>query len=149
MRNTSAAKSGDWATFSLTARKAARLSQRALAQAIGVARETIWRWETDKQRPENVETVRRFAEATGVDLTEALRAARLHAGSGDEPPMDPRLRGLDPADPVVTKIMSVDIPETLRDRMLNRYRTNFVEDRHRHLERVDQDVDLYLSSRED
>lgn len=121
MRNIAAAESDDWATFVKRERAAARVTQRQLALAAGVARETIWRWEAGRQQPENIETVLRVAERLGVDRDIALAAARLHPGQAPAP--DARLRGLDPNDPVIRHILSLtDISEEEKVKMIDRRR---------------------------
>lgn len=138
MRNTQGDASGDWATLVMTCRAAARMSQKTLAERAEVARETIWRWETGKQVPENVDTVKLVAAALGVDLDQALAAAGLHPGQA--PAVDPRLRGFAPNDPVVQKIMSLDVDEDMRDMMLERHRENLDLQQRRWLEDLERDI---------
>lgn len=88
----------NWASYVQAAREQAGLSRSELAKKIGTAYATVWRWETDRQRPERAEIVARFASVTGVDLDEALAAAGLRptAAAPDRPaaqqvPLDPDL----------------------------------------------------------
>lgn len=87
VRNTPEDARSAWAAFAKAAREQQRVSQTELARRLGVERSTIWRWETGKQRPENVDIVMRFAETLGVKVDEALAAAGLKPGV--EPPTEP------------------------------------------------------------
>lgn len=101
----------NWAGYVRHAREHARLSRSGLAKAIGTSYATVWRWETGKQTPERATIVVRLAEATGVDVDEALAAAGLRPGHDapaaprdQRPPLDPDLALLarrlhDPATP--------------------------------------------------
>jgi transcriptional regulator with XRE-family HTH domain len=119
MRHT---KGDDFATLVRTGRLASGLSQLALAKAVRVSRETVSRWEFGRQKPENAEVVARVAEALKEDLGRLMRAAGLALDVEGEPKPDPRLRGLDPKDPVVIHILSLDIGEEMRGFMLDRRR---------------------------
>jgi transcriptional regulator with XRE-family HTH domain len=151
MRNTRGIERDDWATFVARERKAAKMSQQALATLVGVARETVWRWETGKQKPESVELVEKVAAVLKVDPRLALAAAGLLA-SDEEPPAlparDPRLHDLDPDDVVVQKIMALDIDEDDRDTMLNRHRQNLRHDRERYLAQLAEDEKLFKRRRQ-
>lgn len=128
VRNTD---SGDWATLVKTGRLASRLSQQALADAIGASRWTILRWEAGAQKPENAEVVARLAKAIRVDYDLLMRAAGLAlAGPDAAPKPDPRLVGLDPADPIVQHILGLDISDQRKEWMLNR-RRKILDDRRR------------------
>lgn len=141
MRNTA---SGTWATLVREGRERVRprLSQQALAELVGVDRTTIWRWESAGVRPENPEMVIAVAAALGVDQDEAMLAAGLAVAGKDAGDADPRLRGLDPNDPVVRKIMSFDVDDEMRDMMLDRHRHNLELDRQRYLAQLEQDERL-------
>lgn len=118
-------ESGEFATLVRTGRIAARLSQQDLADAIGVSRWAVLRWEGNKQKPENAEVVAKLAEVIRVDYDVLMRAVGLAlAGPGTAPEPDPRLRGLNPNSPQVRHIMSMEDEvdaETL-EYMLNRQR---------------------------
>jgi transcriptional regulator with XRE-family HTH domain len=140
MRN---AESDDWATLVKAGRIMAKLSQAAFGAAVGVARETVWRWETGKQKPENAEVVARVAKVIGEDEQRLLRAARLALTPGDAPKVDPRLRGLDPNDTVVKRILALDISEELRDRAFERHRRKLADRERQDLEELE-----FLAQRE-
>lgn len=90
----------NWASYVTAAREHAGLTRTQLAHAVDTSYATIWRWETGKQTPERSDVIRRFVEATGVDLDEALTAAGLrphgdsevHRPAHQDPPLDARLR---------------------------------------------------------
>lgn len=48
-------------------RRALELSQRALAELLGVDRTTVWRWETGRDQP-SLATTARWARALGAEL---------------------------------------------------------------------------------
>lgn len=69
----------------------------------------------------SIDTVHLVADIVGDDRAVALRAAAgVLIGEAEE--RDPRLKGLDPADPVVQKILALDIDDELREMMLDRRR---------------------------
>src|SRR5690554_4221365 len=67
----------NWASYVTAAREHAGLTRSELGKRIGIAYATVWRWETGKQKPERADVVARVAQATGVNLDEALAAAGL------------------------------------------------------------------------
>jgi transcriptional regulator with XRE-family HTH domain len=87
------------------------MSGAELARRLKVDRATIWRWETGKQRPENLELVQAFADIFAMDLDDALAAAGMRPAEvvpRVEPPMDPDVAALlrkleDPATPPAVK----------------------------------------------
>jgi transcriptional regulator with XRE-family HTH domain len=121
VRNTPKAKTPSWRAFVLEARTLARMSQQALADAMGVNKSTVWRWENEDRGPESVEMALRVADATRSSRELAVAAAGFALPEEDDE-LDPRLRGLDPADPVVRHIMGLDIDEETRGYMLDRRR---------------------------
>ena len=76
------------------------LGPSAFARQVGVDRTTLHRWESGKFRPSSAQDVARFAEATGVDLHEALRVAGFlpvepaETPAPPPPPLDPDLAHL-------------------------------------------------------
>lgn len=65
----------------------ASMSQKDLADLLGVARETVARWETGDREP-NFSTLIRLTEALGVDLTDLRRE---QPGKSAKPPIRTRL----------------------------------------------------------
>lgn len=120
MRNAPKPKVPTWAEYVLQARTNAKLSQRALAAKLGVDRVTVWRWENENRRPESAELAVKVADVTHTVRELALAAAGL--GMPDDPADEHglALRGLDPGDPVVQNILSLDISNEERDVMLKR-----------------------------
>lgn len=132
----------DWATLVRTGRVAARLSQQALADAIGASRWTILRWEGNTQKPENAEIVAKLANVIRVDFDRLMRAAGLAlAESESAPKPDPRLIGLDPNDRVVKAILALDVSEARKGRMLNRRRQILADRERADLEEIEFLVD--------
>lgn len=139
MRST---ESGDWATLVKTGRVAMGLSQQALADAVGVSRSTVVRWERNTQKPENAEVVANLAEVIREDYDRLMRAAGLAlVGRDGAPEPDPRLRGLDPNDRVVKRVMAIweagQISETLLARALNRRKRILAERETQDLEELE------------
>lgn len=120
MRNIPEDQRDDWGTFVKRERLAARVTQQQLGDAVGVARETVWRWETGRQKPENVDVVVKVADFLNADRELALAAADLHVGEAPKP--DPKLRGLDPNDRSVRRILEGPFDDDLKDKMLARIR---------------------------
>lgn len=112
VRNTTGPQRSTWAQFAKAAR--GRISQSELARQLQVDRATIYRWETGQQRPENADTVARFAHITGVDLDEALAAAGLRPGV--EAPAEPT-REPDEEEAI---IMRAPVDDALKQMMLDR-----------------------------
>lgn len=144
MRNTD---SGDWATLVKAGRLAARLSQQALADAVGVSRSTVLRWEGGSQKPENAEVVAKLAEVIREDYNRLMRAAGLALEAEGAPEPDPRLRGLDPNDPVLRRILSGPWDDALKAQMLDRLRFRRAQDQaariQRELEEVEQAEEIW------
>lgn len=119
MRNAPAPRT-TWKAFVLESRRAARLSQQALAEALGVNKTTVWRWENEDRRPETPELAIKVATVTRQQPDRALVAAGFAIQIEDD--LDPRLVGLDPGDPVVQHILSAPVTERMRELMLDRRR---------------------------
>lgn len=99
MRHTAASERGTWGTYVAAAIEAAGISKAELARRIETDVGTIFRWLAGKHAPERADVVARFADATGVDLDEALTAAGLRPAADppkrparQDPPLDPRAR---------------------------------------------------------
>lgn len=95
MRHTSPPDRGAWAAYVSAAIEASGLSKAETARQIGTDAGTIFRWLSGKHAPERADVVARFAQATGVDLDEALVAAGLrpnadpvHRPARQDPPID-------------------------------------------------------------
>jgi transcriptional regulator with XRE-family HTH domain len=112
VRNTTEPQRDAWAKFAKAAR--GRMTQSELARQLGVDRATIYRWETGQQRPENADTVARFAQVTGIDVDEALAAAGLKPGA--VAPAEPT-RELDEEEQL---IMRAPVGEAMKQRMLDK-----------------------------
>lgn len=77
VRNTSGGERGSWATLVTRVREATGLTKTEMARRIGVDRGTVHRWEMGQNRPEDADTVYRFADLFKIDAHDALAAAGL------------------------------------------------------------------------
>lgn len=138
-----------WATMVVDGRRRKQLTQQGLADLLGIDRTTVWRWERGGVKPDDPEMVRAVALALGENEDEAhqLAGLALPSSSRAEAETDPRLRGLDPADPVVRKIMALDVDEQMRGWMLDRHRQNLERDRQRYLEDLERDAEMLRRQR--
>lgn len=130
--------SDDWATLIKTHRLQNKMSQQRLADLTKVSRETVSRWETTKQTPENGETVDLVVKALPtLDRETAFRAARLLPADPSDVP-DPyayvRAMGLDPNGRVVRRILSLDLSDRVRMAALRREKELQVLEEQRRLE---------------
>lgn len=128
VRNTSADPRSAWATFAKAAREGARLTQSELARRVGTDRTTVWRWETGRQKPENVAIVVDFARVTNIDLSEGMAAAGLVPDV--EPPTEPTRQ----PDVEIDLIMKSGAPDALKRRMLERLHQLRTRDQQRRME---------------
>lgn len=121
-------RADSWASLVREAMTATRLDEYGLAEAIGTNRTTVWRWLQDRNKPANVPTVERFAEATGIDLNRALRAAgfapRMAAPVERTPAVPP---GFSASDPIVRRILAANVDEPTREAMFAHYRRRLDE----------------------
>lgn len=153
MRNTSQPDSGAWATFVTATRKHAGISQAELGRRSQVSRETVWRWETGRQKPENIDTVLLVAQATGWDEDDALRAAGLKAPDPMAPEPESaetqlvRSFDLDPGSAVVKKIMSGPWDLEMKKKMLRREREWVDRAEAERIEQLDLAEEAYRHSR--
>jgi len=103
---------GDWATLVKKMRDATKMTGAELSRRLNVDRATIWRWESGRQRPEDPNKVKEFAELFGLDVEDVLRIAGLRpAGEpvGDVPaPMDPDLEAL------LAMLRDPDTPDSIK-----------------------------------
>lgn len=95
MRNSDGRQRNTWAAYVRAARETARLSQAAVADKMGINRNTVGRWELGRFAPDRPEDVVAFAQAVGVDPEEALTAAgyrpTIEAPTEPTRPPDPEL----------------------------------------------------------
>lgn len=132
MRNNPEPESGTWASLVLETRKAAGLSQQKFGALIGVDRSTVWRWENWNQKPDSVEVVATFAEATGAHVAVAMQRSgyaaaprpTADASSVPEPAIHAYARklGLELHSPIVAKILAGPWDEGMMRFMLDRER---------------------------
>lgn len=139
VRNTTEPQRHTWAQFAKSAR--GRINQSELARRLGVDRATIYRWETGQQRPENADTVARFARITDVDIDEALAAAGLKPDV--EPPTEPT-RELDEDEQV---IMRAPVDDALKQLMLRKLHERRERDRQQRI--ADFETMIELAKREE
>jgi transcriptional regulator with XRE-family HTH domain len=108
MRNT---PSGTWATLVKRMRDATGMTGADLARRLDVDRATIWRWEAGRQKPENADLVKAFADIFGLNVDDALAAAGLRPAELEEAPREPM-------DPDVLALLRMladpDTPETTK-----------------------------------
>lgn len=76
-----------WARAIRARRLAARLSQGALGEEIGVSQATVADWETGRTQPRDAETITRLATALGVAPADV--SPHTFAGSGAAPAASP------------------------------------------------------------
>lgn len=101
-----------------------------------ISRATLFRMINGDTRRVGVDVVRLVAEIVGDDPDAVLKEV---AGSvtGELEPRDPRLDGLDPNDPVVVHILSLDVDEEMRGYMLDRRRQILALRREQDMQEVD------------
>ena len=76
MRNTSELRA-IWAEYVRRLRDATGISRPELARRLSVDPATVWRWETEKQKPESPDIPQAIARLFGLDVDEVLTAAGL------------------------------------------------------------------------
>lgn len=124
------------------------MTQKQLAELSGVGRETVWRWETGKYKPEEVGTVILVAHALHIDVDRAIRAAGF-AVDKTEPPAEPplwnfaRSLGLDPRDENVQDILTTGWSDETARHMLREEKRVQDEDRRRRRERIQLAKEMY------
>jgi transcriptional regulator with XRE-family HTH domain len=102
MRNNPVPDRSDWATLVKKLRTATGMSGAELSRRLNVDRATIWRWETGKQKPENVEIIEAFAKLFAIPVETVLDAAGMRpsgaaatqATARPSVPMDPDVQAL-------------------------------------------------------
>lgn len=66
-----------WAMYVQKLREATGISRPELARRLGVDPATVWRWETQKQKPESPDIPQAIARLFGIEVDEVLAAAGL------------------------------------------------------------------------
>jgi transcriptional regulator with XRE-family HTH domain len=132
VRNSGSRQRGAWAAYAQAGRNGAGLSKVELARLLGVDRGTITRWESGQTRPENPDTVLRFAEVLRLDPREALVAAGLLPGP--EIPKPTRQESHD--DIELRRIRESDLAPDLKRRLIAYVTKRQAEDRRRRAETV-------------
>lgn len=131
MRNIEDVVSGDWASFVREGRRELKLTQEKFGAAVGVNRSTVWRWEKEGMKPENVEVTTAVARLFGVSVDAAMKAAGLMAVGPYEPTRPPHPMilkyGLSSSDPIVRKILAANVDEPTRADMFAHYRRRLDE----------------------
>lgn len=148
VRNTSGSGSDTWASLVKSHRDLLSMTQKQLAELAGVGRETVWRWETGKYRPEDVETVVLVANALHIDQDRAMRAAGFAVATSEAPPEPPmwalaRSLGLDPRDENVRDILGAGWSERTVEYMLREEKRLQDDDRRRRAERIRLAKEMY------
>lgn len=73
-----------WATYVRKLREATHISRPELARRLGVDPATVWRWETEKQKPESPDIPEAIARLFALDINEVMAAAGLRPMSSDD-----------------------------------------------------------------
>lgn len=137
VRNTPAEQRRAWATYVRALLRATGLTSPVLAQRIGVSASTVWRWETEKQKPEDAGVVERIATLFKLDLDEVLAAAGLKPNV--EPPIEPTRE----VDEELELILISDLPQWQKDELISYITERREQDKQRRL----QDLDMLIHRR--
>lgn len=118
MRNTSELRAV-WAEYVRRLRDATGISRPELARRLSVDPATVWRWETQKQKPESPDIPQAIARLFGLDVDEVLAAAGLKPESAA--PAEPTLEldeeiELVRTDPNLDPDMKIRIVSLIMDR---------------------------------
>jgi DNA-binding XRE family transcriptional regulator len=120
------------------------MTQQQLADALGVTRETVGRWESGKLKPGNIDTALAAVKTLGADREVGLRLAG-YAPTDAEAVADPyayvREMGLDPNNRVVRRILALKVDEEFRMRMLRRERQLQIRDEQARLDDIEWTID--------
>lgn len=130
MRNIEDVASGDWASFVRQGRRELKLTQETFGARVGVNRSTVWRWEKEGMKPENVTIVSAVARLLGVDDTVALKAAGLFVPAGTAPAAPHPLvnkYSVSSSDPIVRRILAANVDDATREDMFRHYRRRLDE----------------------
>lgn len=124
------------------------MTQQQLAEALGLTRESIGRWESGKLRPSYDAAVAAI-RVLGIDREQGLAVAGYGADGTAEP--DPyayvREMGLDPNNRVVRRILALDVDEEFRMRMLRRERQLQIRDEQARLDDLEWTIDQQTPGR--
>jgi transcriptional regulator with XRE-family HTH domain len=126
-------------------RERLQMTQQQLADALGVTRETVGRWENGKLKPGNIDTALAVIKELGVDRETGLQLAG-YAPSDVEQHADPysyvREMGLDPNSRVVRRILNLTgVTEDFRMRALRRERALQLRDEQARLDALEWTID--------
>lgn len=131
MRTIDDVVSGDWASFVKEGRRELRLSQEKFGAEVGVNRSTVWRWENEGMKPENIDVAGAVAELFGVPVDVALKAAGLLVTGRTAPAAPPHplvlKYSMSSTDPIVRRILGADVDERTREDMFRHYRRRLDE----------------------
>lgn len=149
MRHNDDAARDSWATLVRRNRERLQMSQQQLADALGIKRETVSRWESGKLARPAYDTAVAAIRALGIDRTEGLRVAGY--AEGDEQP-DPyayvREMGLDPSNRVVRRILNLaGVSEEFRMRALRREKQMQLRDEQARLDALEWAVEEQAEDR--
>lgn len=114
MRNADDQGRNTWASFVKAARVGIGMSGAEFARQVGVGRETVWRWEAGRYRPEDPAVVKKVADVLNVDLDEALAAA------GFRPDVEPPAGPTRPPDPEIDRIERSKLSAPAKRRLIAR-----------------------------
>lgn len=106
-----------------------------LAREADIHRTTIFRWIAGDTENISTQRVIAIAKAVGDDPAIALRAAGEMLNGERVDPNAPDMR-----DPVVRRIMALDVDDEMREMMLERHRENLELQQRRWLEDLERDV---------
>lgn len=131
----------EWAKYLKSIQDRPGWSVARLARVTGMHRSTLFRMIAGETENISTQKVLAIAEAAGDPPAVALRAAADLLT--DDEPYTPAPFGLDRNDPVVQKIMSLDVDDEIREHMLNRHRANLAHDQERYLAQLDEDEKMF------
>lgn len=150
MRHNSAAGSDTWASLVRENRRRLQITQQALADKLGVTRETIGRWESGRFKPEDLDITVAAIKALGIDRELGLLVAGFAVRATEEElPPEPnivryaRSLRLDPDDAVVSAILDSPFDDDMKQRMLRYERSLIDEQQRQRLEQIRIQTESY------
>ena len=99
-------------------RKAKKLSQKAVAEALGISSRTYLRWEKDENKPSK-DALKKLSDLYGEELSAYVDGKNVEepdfvtAKGSDEPVKSTKARKVMPKDPAVKKKVSADPKHTI------------------------------------